>query len=51
MWIIVNISSFCDSFSSRTIILKDGRIIQDTTNPNIASAKEALDALPIEEDE
>ena len=39
------------TFSSRTIILKDGRIIQDTTNPNIASAKEALDALPIEEDE
>ena len=36
-------------FSSRTIVLQDGRIKSDTVNPDIQSAQEALDALPIEE--
>ncbi len=35
-------------FSSRNIVLRDGRITEDTINPNILSAKEALDALPVE---
>ncbi len=35
-------------FSSRTITLKDGRIIKDLKNENIHSAKEALAALPVE---
>jgi len=39
------------SFSSRTITLKDGRVIRDTKNENVRSAKEALDALPVEKDD
>ena len=39
------------SFSSRTIVLKDGRVTHDTPNTKIASAKSILDTLPIEEDE
>lgn len=38
------------SFSSRTIMLKDGRIQKDTKNENIRSAKEALDSLPTTDD-
>jgi putative ABC transport system ATP-binding protein len=38
------------SFSSRTITLKDGRVIKDSRNKNIRSAKEVLAALPISED-
>jgi putative ABC transport system ATP-binding protein len=38
-------------FSSRTITLKDGRIIKDLKNENIKSAKEALAALPVDKDE
>ncbi|MCC8172952.1 MAG: ABC transporter ATP-binding protein [Odoribacter sp.] len=34
------------SFSSRNIVLKDGKVIEDTYNDNIQSAKEALAALP-----
>lgn len=34
------------SFSSRNIMLKDGRIIQDTINHHIASASEILATLP-----
>lgn len=34
------------AFSSRTIVLKDGRVIEDRRNERIASAKEALEALP-----
>jgi putative ABC transport system ATP-binding protein len=38
------------AFSSRTITLKDGRIVKDVMNTNIRSAREALDALPMKED-
>ena len=38
------------SFSSRNIVLKDGRIIDDKYNDNIQSAAEALAAMPPEED-
>lgn len=39
------------AYSSRTIVLKDGRVIQDQPNENIASAKETLLAMPVAEDE
>lgn len=39
------------TFSSRTVTLKDGRVIKDVKNENIRSAKEALDALPVEKDD
>jgi len=35
------------SFSSRTITLRDGRIIRDSRNENIKSAKKALAELPV----
>jgi len=38
------------SFSNRTITLKDGRVIKDSRNENVRSAKEVLAALPISED-
>ena len=38
------------TFSSRTITLKDGKVIRDTTNQNVRSAKEALAALPVSDD-
>ena len=38
------------AFSSRTITLKDGKIIKDTKNELIKSAREALDALPVKDD-
>jgi putative ABC transport system ATP-binding protein len=38
------------AFSSRTITLKDGRIVKDVTNTNVRSAREALNALPMKED-
>jgi len=38
------------SFSSRTITLKDGKIIRDSRNENIRSAKEVLASLPVTED-
>src|ERR1051326_299063 len=38
------------SFSSRTITLKDGRIIKDSRNENIRSAKQMLAGLPPTED-
>ena len=38
------------AFSSRTITLRDGRIISDTRNGNMASAQEVLAAMPKEED-
>ena len=37
-------------FSSRNIVLRDGHITEDSINPNVASAKEALAALPKETD-
>ena len=38
------------SFSSRTVMLRDGRVVKDTMNENIRSAKEALAALPPADD-
>lgn len=38
------------SFSSRTIMLKDGKVIRDSKNENIRSAKEVLASLPVAED-
>ncbi|MBQ2123369.1 MAG: ABC transporter ATP-binding protein [Bacteroidaceae bacterium] len=38
-------------YSSRNIVLRDGQIKEDTLNDNILSAQEALDALPIPEDD
>ncbi len=37
-------------FSSRTVTLKDGKVVKDTKNENIKSAKEALAALPVNDD-
>lgn len=37
-------------YSSRTIVLKDGRVVQDTLHECIASARETLDRLPVAED-
>lgn len=41
------ISSYCE----RNIVLRDGRVIQDSRNPHILSAAEALEKLPKEEEE
>ena len=38
------------AFSSRTVTLKDGRVIKDSKNTNIRSAKEMLASLPVNED-
>ena len=38
-------------YSSRNIMLQDGTIRSDVTNDNILSAKEALDALPLPQDD
>jgi putative ABC transport system ATP-binding protein len=38
------------SFSSRTIMLKDGKVMKDSQNENKRSAKEVLSSLPKEED-
>ena len=38
------------AFSSRTITLKDGRVVKDTKNENVRSAKEALASLPVNDD-
>jgi len=38
------------SFSSRTITLKDGRVIKDSKNEKVRSAKEVLASLPVSED-
>jgi len=38
------------AFSSRTIVLKDGRVVKDQVNQQIRSAKEMLAALPVTED-
>lgn len=37
-------------YSSRNIVLRDGKIREDVQNDHIASAREALDALPVQED-
>jgi putative ABC transport system ATP-binding protein len=38
-------------FSSRTVTLKDGRVIRDLKNENIRSAKEALTQLPVDKND
>lgn len=38
------------TFSTRTITLKDGRVIKDSRNENVRSAKDVLAALPVTED-
>jgi len=38
------------AFSSRTITLKDGKVIKDSRNTSIRSAKEMLETLPVNED-
>ena len=39
------------AFSSRTITLRDGRIISDTRNEKMASATEVLAAMPKDEED
>lgn len=38
------------SFSSRTVMLKDGRVIKDTKNENRRSAKDVIASLPVSDD-
>lgn len=38
------------AFSSRTVTLKDGKVIKDVKNENVRSAKEMLAALPVAAD-
>lgn len=38
------------AFSSRTVMLKDGRVVRDTKNENVRSAKEMLATLPVQDD-
>ena len=38
-------------YSSRNIVLRDGKIREDTYNPNILNAADALAALPAPQDE
>ena len=38
-------------YSSRNIMLRDGKIREDTINPHIKSAAEALAALPVQQDD
>jgi putative ABC transport system ATP-binding protein len=38
------------AYSSRNIVLSDGKVIKDEINENIKSAKETLDSLPKQED-
>ena len=37
-------------FSSRNIVLRDGKIVSDEINPSIRSAQEVYDSLPAEDD-
>ena len=36
------------AYSSRNIVLRDGKVVSDTVNPSPSSAKDVLEALPIE---
>lgn len=38
------------AYSSRTIVLKDGRVVADTRNEHIASARTTLESIPKQED-
>ena len=37
-------------YSSRNIVLRDGQVKEDSTNPDILYAAEALAALPVQEE-
>ena len=37
-------------YSSRNIVLRDGQVKEDSTNPDVLSAAEALAALPVQEE-
>jgi putative ABC transport system ATP-binding protein len=38
------------AFSSRTITLKDGKVVKDAKNQSVRSAREMLAALPVSTD-
>ncbi|MCM1333292.1 MAG: ABC transporter ATP-binding protein [Bacteroides sp.] len=38
------------AYSSRNIVLRDGKVLSDVCNPSMASAKEAFEALPKDND-
>ena len=38
------------AYSSRNIMLRDGKVVSDTYNPNPASAREIYDSLPTDND-
>jgi putative ABC transport system ATP-binding protein len=38
------------AYSSRNIVLRDGKVISDTINPTLKSAREMLDSLPADPD-
>lgn len=38
------------AYSSRNIVLRDGKVVSDVNNPTMASAKEAYEALPKDND-
>ena len=38
------------SFSSRTVMLKDGKVVKDSINENRRSARDVLASLPVTED-
>ncbi|WP_223151394.1 ABC transporter ATP-binding protein [Chitinophaga varians] len=38
------------AFSSRTVMLRDGKVVKDTVNENVRSAREALESLPPADD-
>jgi len=38
------------AYSSRNIVLRDGKVLSDVSNPSMASAKEAFEALPKDND-
>lgn len=48
--VFVTHNSELSAYSSRTIVLKDGHVIQDTHNERIASARETLAAMPKTDD-
>jgi len=38
------------AYSSRNIVLRDGKVVSDTLNPTLKSAREMLDSLPADPD-